>query len=90
MAKAYRWNDEKDEWLRQTRGFGFQDIVEAVDSGRLVKDIDNPSERYPNQKLLVVEVDGYVIGVPYLLEGETAFLKTAFPSRKLKRLYMGN
>lgn len=84
----YRWDPAKDEWLRQTRSFGFADVVQAIRDNRLIADVPNPSISYLNQKMLIVEIDGYAIGVPYIAENGIRFLKTAFPSRKLKRQFM--
>ena len=44
-------------------------------------------EKYPNQLLLLVEIDRYVYAVPCVLENDVCFLKTIFPSRKYKSKY---
>ncbi|NDE90674.1 MAG: hypothetical protein EB059_06000 [Alphaproteobacteria bacterium] len=42
--------------------------------------------RYSGQVLISVDVNDYVYVVPAVFDGDTVFLKTAFPSRKaLKR-----
>ena len=43
--------------------------------------LDN-RKKYPNQKVFLIPVDGYIYFVPYVIEGGTIFLKTAFPHRK--------
>ena len=45
------------------------------------------SEKYPNQSILVVALDGYVYLVPYVEEADCFFLKTIIPSRKATRDY---
>jgi hypothetical protein len=48
--------------------------------------IEHPDrEKYPNQLLYEVDVDGYVYVVPVVREGRTLFLKTIYPSRKATR-----
>jgi hypothetical protein len=42
--------------------------------------------KYPNQNILVVEIDGYTHCVPYVENGNTIFMKTIFPSRKFMKL----
>ena len=84
----YRWDPAKDEWLRRARGFGFGDVVEAIRDQRLFANIPNPSARYPHQHMFIVEIDGYAVGVPYVADNGTIFLKTAFQSRKFKRRFM--
>jgi uncharacterized DUF497 family protein len=88
MAKAYRWDPEKNALLLQTHGFGFEEVVDAIDANRVITDIANPSLHHPDQRLLIVEINGYAIGVPYVSDGDTMFFKTAFQSRKLKRIYL--
>lgn len=84
----YRWDPAKDEWLRQTRGFGFDDVIDAIRNERLVANIRNPSTHYPHQRMFIVEIDGYAVGVSYVKEDGVLFLKTGFRSRKLKRRFM--
>ena len=88
MNKPFSWNPEKNDLLKRERGFGFEDVVEAVDSGALLDDLPHPSDRYSNQRLYVVNLDGYAITVPYVEEEDYVFLKTAFPSRQATKKYI--
>ena len=48
--------------------------------------LEHPNqEKYPGQKILIVQVDDYVYAVPFV-ETEI-FLKTIIPSRKATRKY---
>ncbi len=86
--KTYRWNEEKNEQLKQFRGVSFEDVVLALESGGLLDVLVHPnSRRYPNQKVLVVVVMGYVYLVPHVEEPDHIFLKTVIPSRKATRDY---
>jgi hypothetical protein len=40
--------------------------------------------------LLIVNVKGYVYCVPYVEDESNIFLKTIFPSRKMKKRYLGD
>lgn len=52
--------------------------------------LDHPNaEKYPNQLLYEVDVDGYVHVVPVVREGRILFLKTIYPSRKATRKRSG-
>jgi hypothetical protein len=52
------------------------------ESGRLVDDIEHPDrEKYPGQGMLA---NGYVYAIPCVSTPDGIFLKTAFPSRRLK------
>ncbi len=86
--KTYRWNEEKNEQLKQSRGVSFEDVVLALESGGLLDVLVHPnSRRYPNQKVLVVVVMEYVYLVPHVEEPDHIFLKTVIPSRKATRDY---
>jgi hypothetical protein len=41
------------------------------------------------QKVLVIEIEGYVYMVPYAETDEVIFLEIIFPSRKYTRIYPG-
>jgi hypothetical protein len=41
----------------------------------------NP-EKYPNQKILLVEINGYIYYVPFVEGEDSYFLKSIIPSRK--------
>ena len=49
--------------------------------------VPNPSTHYPHQKMMVVEMDDYLILVPFVEDQEKIFLKTAFKSRKITKKY---
>ncbi len=85
----YEWNDEKNALLRAERGFGFEDILAAIDAGGLLDNFANPNQdRYPGQRILVVMLDDYVHAVPCVQNEHQTFLKTAYPSRQLHRQIM--
>ena len=51
--------------------------------------MDHPDQKkYPNQKMAIVEIDGYACLVPYVEDGEGVFLKTVIPSRKATKRYL--
>jgi hypothetical protein len=91
MFKAV-WNVEKNNQLKADveRRICFEDVVAAIDSGGLLDDISHPNtEKYPGQRIFVGLCNDYVSGVPYVLQEDGRFfLKTAFPSRVLKKRYL--
>ena len=44
---------------------------------------------YPGQRILVVDVGGYAVLVPFIEDDRDVFLKTIIPSRKATRDYLG-
>jgi uncharacterized DUF497 family protein len=90
-VKAFTWSDDKNKLLQQERGISFENIVEAIADGYLLDSIKNPSsDKYSNQSVFVVAVKGYVYCVPYVESESDIFLKTIFPSRKMKKIYLGD
>jgi len=82
------WNPEKDDWLRRERGVGFDDVVAALLERGALADVPHPNkQKYPNQRVLVVEIRGAIYEVPYVTDTATRFLKTMCPSRKASRAY---
>lgn len=88
--KTFRWNAEKNELLAKQRGITFEEIVQCIESGARVIETNHPNpEKYPNQKILIINVDGYAYLVPFVQEEEYTFLKTIIPSRKATKKYLG-
>jgi len=88
--KIFKWNSEKNELLALARGITFEEIVQKIQSGAKVIDTDHPNKKkYPNQKILIVDVDGYAYLVPYVINKDEYFLKTIIPSRKATKKYLG-
>lgn len=88
--KQFDWNQEKNEWLRAERGVVFEEIVYHLQHGGLLDVIGHPSqETYPNQRIFIVNVEGYACLVPFVETDDGIFLKTIIPSRKMTKLYLG-
>lgn len=87
--KPFRWNHDKNEALKIERSISFEEIVLAVEADGLLDQLRHPNpEKYPNQSVLVVTLEGYVYLVPYVEEPDYFFLKTVIPSRKATRDYL--
>ena len=87
---TFKWNTEKNELLARERGITFEEIVQKIESGAQVIETGHPNKKkYPNQKILIVDVEGYAYLVPYIAEGNELFLKTIIPSRKATKKYLG-
>jgi hypothetical protein len=88
-TREIRWSVEKDQILRSdpTRGgIGLVECVVAIEEGRILDDLPNPTRE--DQRIFVLEIDDYAYVVPYVTEGEVIFLKTMFPSRKHTAHYL--
>jgi len=85
--KPINWSATKNQQLIAERGISFEDIVFYIQQGKLLDDIAHPNtEKYPEQRIFVISVDGYVHLVPYVENQKEIFLKTVIPSRKATKL----
>jgi len=89
MAFSIKFNEEKNQLLKATRGIGFEDILGLIKEKKLLDNIVHPSKNHPRQRLYVVEVKGYAYAVSYIIntEKQEIFLKTIYPSRILTKQY---
>jgi len=85
----YFWNQDKNEKLKIERGICFEDIVLRINSGDALGIVENQTQkRYPNQMILIINVDGYIYLVPFIIQENGIFLKTIFSSRKYTKKYL--
>jgi len=87
--KIYDWNDDKNIWLRETRGVTFEEVVYHITHDGLLDIIEHPNRgRYGGQRLFIVNIEEYAFIVLFVENDETIFLKTIIPSRKMTRAYL--
>jgi hypothetical protein len=90
MEYKYIFDEQKNQKLKTERGVSFEDVINAISDGKILDIIPHHNKgEYPNQKILVIEIKGYVYLAPYLEEEDFLILKTVFPSRKFTKLYLG-
>jgi uncharacterized DUF497 family protein len=86
---TYQWDDQKNAVLKRTRGVSFEQVVMHIESGDVLDVMAHPNRaKYPNQQVLVVNMNDYAYAVPFVEQGQQRFLKTVVPSRKLTRQYL--
>lgn len=82
MSKIVTWNDEKNELIKQTRWVGFEDVL----TSEIIDDLEHPNkDKYPNQRIMIVNIWWYPYICPYIEDKNTIFLKTLFPDRRYKK-----
>ena len=87
--KYFDWDEEKNAKLRDEREVRFEDVVGAIENNRVLDRIDHPNKsRYPNQKIIIVNISDYAYLVPYVEDEEKIFFKTIVPSRKMTKKYI--
>ena len=83
------YDPEKSANLKADRGIGFDEIIALLETEQLLEIIEHPNKmKYPNQRVFVVNIDGYIHWVPFVQSGPKVFLKTIFPSRKATAQYL--
>lgn len=86
---VFRWNNEKNEWLKEHRGVCFEQVVILLEREEVLDVVEHPNQdAYPGQKIAIIEIDEYAWLVPYVQDGEDIFLKTMIPSRKATNQYL--
>ncbi len=87
--KVFRWDNEKNELLKSSRGVCFEQVVILMEREDIQETIEHPNKnKYPGQKIATVMIDDYAYLVPYVQESDEIFLKTIIPSRKATNKYM--
>ena len=87
--RVFRWDNEKNEWLKKNRGVCFEEVVVLMERKDVLDIIEHPNQdKYPAQKIAIVKIDDYAYLVPYMQESEAINLKTIIPSRSATSKYV--
>ena len=87
--RVFRWDNEKNEWLKKNRGVSFEQVVILMEREDVLEIVDHPNQnKYPGQKIATVKIGDYAYLVPYVQESDEIFLKTIIPSRKATNKYV--
>ena len=81
---------KKNRLLIAQRGVSFNDVLYELENNGVIDNYKHPNEdRYPNQYIYVIRLNGYIHYVPYIIEEDYIFLKNIIPSKKLNKKYQG-
>jgi len=90
MQYKFIFDEQKNLKLKKEREISFEDILTAINNGNLLDVIPHHNKKkYPNQMIMVVEIEDYIYLVPYIEEDDSLILKTIFKSRKFTKIYLG-
>lgn len=82
------WDEDKNQKLQAERNISFDEISEIILRKEYLDILENKS--LPTQLIFVVKINSYIHAVPFVIDDQSnIILKTAFPSRKLHKKYMG-
>ena len=86
----YKWDSAKNEKLKAERGVSFEQVVIQIEHGNVHNVYTHPdTNQYPNQQILIIEINNYCYIVPFVENENGRFLKTIIPSRKATKRYLG-
>ena len=87
----FDFDKTKNEILLSEREVSFEMVIEIIAEKGVLANIRHPNpEKYPNQFMFIVEMHNYTYCVPYVIDGDTIFLKTIFPNRNYLFLLQEN
>ena len=70
-------------------GLSFDDVVYHLEHGGFLADILHPNQaRHPEERLYIINIEGYAYEVPFYRTGNIETLMTAYPSRKYTREHL--
>jgi len=85
FVRSILWSDPDIE-LIEARGISFERIVFEIGNGNELAVFEHPNqEKYPGQRISLVQVDDCVYAVPFVETETEIFLKTIIPSQKATR-----
>ncbi len=84
------WYEEKNLKLKMERGVGFEDVIIAINEGKILDILEHSNkDKYPHQRLLIVNINNYAYVVPFEEREGIIRLITIFPNRKMTKKYLG-
>ncbi len=88
--KKFIWDKVKNQWLKEHRGYSFEDILLNIAQGNVIKVLEHPKQdKYPDQKILLLNINSYVYCVPFMETHDAVYLITLYASRKYTKIYLG-
>lgn len=89
--KYFDWDPQKNKIIKEERWVAFEDVLLAIGQGDVLSIIEHPNkDKYPSQRIFIVDIDSYAYLVPFVEDDEKIFLKTIIPSRKATKKYIIN
>jgi hypothetical protein len=87
----FDFDQKKNDLLLKRREVTFYNVIDSIAEKGILLNFDHPNQqKYPGQKILVVNINNYAYCVPYVTKGNKWFLKTIYPSRKFAYLIGGD
>jgi len=87
--KYFDWDNRKNQKLKQERGVSFEGVLLTIKQGDILDIVEHPKkDKYPNQKIFIVNINNYAYLVPFVEDEKKIFLKTIIPSPEATKKYI--
>ena len=87
--KLFEWDNEKNAKLKAIRGISFEEVAFYIANDFVLDVVPHPHQnKYPGQKMFIVNIDNYAYLIPFIEKDEIIYLKTIIPSRKATKQYL--
>ena len=87
--KYFDWDEAKNNKLKVEREVSFEDVLISFENDQLLDIVEHPNKKcYPNQRMMIININQYVYLVPFVEDKEKIFLKTIIPSRRATKKYL--
>jgi len=87
--KYFDWDNRKNQKLKQERGVSFEGVLLTIKQGDILDIVEHPKkDKYPNQKIFIVNINNYAYLVPFVEDEKKIFLKTIIPSHEATKKYI--
>jgi uncharacterized DUF497 family protein len=87
--KPINWNSDKNIALKAERGISFEEVLVAISQGALLDVVEHSNEeKYPNQRIFIIQIRNYAYLIPFVETDGEIFLKTVIPSRSATKKYI--
>jgi uncharacterized DUF497 family protein len=88
--KFFDWSLQKNEKIKAERGISFEDVIFSIQHDGLLDILEHPQKnKFPKQRIFIVDINDYAFLVPFVEDEYIIFLKTIIPSRKMTKKYLG-
>ena len=75
--------------MKAERNISFEEVVFYIEHGQILDILKHPNQdKYPDQRIFVININDYACLVPFVESDEDLFLKTIIPGRKATRQYL--
>ncbi len=87
--KHFAWSFEKNLELIEKRKISFERVVSHIEKQGYLEIIHHPNpDKYPGQKMFILNIENYAYLVPFIESEKQIFLKTIIPGRKATKKYI--